>query len=348
MSAIQDLLRQNIRSLKPYSSARDEFIGKAGVFLDANENPFDNGVNRYPDPTQTAVRQALGNIKGIAPEKIFPGNGSDEVLDIVYRAFCEPQQDNIVTHSPTYGMYAVLANIHNVELRTGVMTKDFRLDISTLAEKTDSQTKLLILCSPNNPSGNNLDSSVIEQLLESFPGIVLIDEAYADFSTQPSWLERLEEFPRLIIMQTLSKAWGAAGIRLGMAFASAEIISALNTIKPPYNVNDVTARKALSLLSDTALFQKHVAIILREKKRVALGLEKLSFVEQVFPSDANFLLVRFSDARQIYKYLAENGVVVRDRTKEKLCEQCLRITIGTPKENDRLLTLLTRFNIEPV
>lgn len=343
MSKLQGLIRENIRNLRPYSSARDEFIGKADIFMDANENPFDNGINRYPDPTQTSLRETLAKNKMISPENIFLGNGSDEVLDIIYRVFCEPREDNIVTHSPTYGMYSVLAKIHDVELRSGALSSEFQLDPLALEDRINARTKILIFCSPNNPSGNNLDPILIEKFLISFSGIVLIDEAYMDYSFQPTWLERLAEFPRLIVMQTFSKAWGAAGIRLGMAFAAPEIINRMNTIKPPYNVNDLTVQKALTLIRDTASFQKNLEIVLSEKTRLGSNLRKLEIVKKVFPSDANFLLVRFSNAAQIYTYLAASGVIVRNKSEDSLCEQCLRITIGRPEENAHLLALLKKY-----
>jgi len=346
LNKIQKLLRKNIRDLKPYSSARNGFSGKADIFLDANENPFNTGLNRYPDPTQKMLKNVIAVEKGILSENILLGNGSDEVLDIIYRVFCDPRKDNIVTHSPSYGMYSVSAKIHDVDFRTGIMTNEFHLDSLTLEEKIDVNTKMLIFCSPNNPSGNNLNPDLIEYFLKTFSGIVLIDEAYNDYSIEPSWILRIKEFPQLIVMQTLSKAWGAAGIRLGMAFASAEVTKILHSIKPPYNINILTAKKAISIIEDKISFENKIDIVLREKEQMTSDLNKLEIVKRVFPSDANFLLVRFNGALQIYNYLVTNGVIIRDRTKEPLCHDCLRITIGRPKENARLLTLLKQYNIK--
>lgn len=340
--------RPNIAALKPYSSARDEFSGIAAIQLDANENslgsPLPDNFNRYPNPPDI-LRQLIASRKKISPASVFLGNGSDEAIDLLLRAYCTPGRDNVLILPPTYGMYAVQAAINDVEIRKAPLTPDFQIDPEAVCSAVDVFTKVIFICSPNNPSGNSLDPTAIESLLKWFPGIVVIDEAYADFSTQPSWTGRLSEFPNLVILQTLSKAWGLAGLRLGMAFAAPEIISVLNKIKYPYNLNTATIKLAENALRHGATeFAQNLAILIRERDRLKAALPGLPSVKKVFPSNANFLLVQVSDADAIYRYLADNGVIVRNRSREMHCENCLRMTIGKPEENDRLLELLTGFS----
>lgn len=334
---IKKLLRPNIASMTPYSSARDEFEDVADVYIDANENPFENGVNRYPDPYQKEVKNRLSEIKGVAPENILLGNGSDEVLDLIFRAFCEPKQDNIISHNPSYGMYPVLCEINDIELRKVNLDKGFRLDGGKMLATSDNQSKLFFICSPNNPSGNLLAKEEIKKILDAQKGIVIIDEAYIDFAASDSWLTELGSYPNLIVCQTLSKAWGMAGLRVGMCFASSEIISVLNAIKPPYNVNVLSQQAALETLNQEATFKKNLAVILEEKVKVENALNAFDSVLELFPSDSNFVLARVDDANAMYDFLLERKVIVRNRSKEYLCENCLRFTIGTPEENERLL-----------
>ncbi|MCF7560739.1 histidinol-phosphate transaminase [Sabulilitoribacter multivorans] len=339
---IQELIRPTIKRLKPYSSARDEFQGTSNdmVFLDANENPFENGVNRYPDPQQRKLKTVLSEIKGLPTQNILLGNGSDEVLDLIYRAFCEPNQDNIITLPPTYGMYSVLANINAIEIKEVNLTDDFQLQVDKILEAANKNSKILFLCSPNNPSGNSFKNEDIEQLLKLFKGIVVIDEAYIDFSDNPSWLVRLSDFPNLIVTQTLSKAYGMAGIRLGICYASEYIISVLNRIKPPYNVNELTQQKAIELLSKKDIANQQIENILKERKKLNSKLELVPFVLKTFPSDANFILAKVDDATKRYNQLIEKGIVVRNRTTQKGCENCLRFTVGTSDENIKLIDTL--------
>lgn len=337
---INKLLRKNIAALKPYSSARDEYTGEAMVFLDANENPFNKPYNRYPDPLQKAVKEKVSGIKNILSEKIFLGNGSDEPIDLLIRAFCEPGVDNIVTINPTYGMYQVAADISGVELRKVSLTANYELDTSALLKATDNNTKLIFLCSPNNPTGNSLDKDALTQVINRFNGLVIIDEAYIDFAPGKSLLPVIDQYPNLVILQTFSKAWGMAGIRLGMAFASIEIISVLNKIKYPYNLNILTQKKALELLDQKEKVNAWVEELLEERAKLESELKEFPFVVQIYPSDANFLLVKMNDARGIYEYLVEEGIIVRDRSKVHLCESSLRITIGSEKENKILLKAL--------
>ncbi len=342
MKAIQDLVRDNIKVLKPYSSARDEFKEFTAdmVFLDANENPFDNGVNRYPDPQQTTVKKELAALKNVAVEQILLGNGSDEVLDLIYRAFCEPKQDNIITLPPTYGMYKVLANINNIEEKEVLLNESFEPKVSAILNAADENSKILFLCSPNNPSGNSFSNEVVEELLNKFNGLVVIDEAYIDFSAQQSWLTRLNEFPNLVITQTLSKAYGMAGIRLGICYASTEIISILNKLKPPYNVNELTQQKALKRLLTKNKVQNEINDILEQRSKLIEKLTEVSFVEKIYPTDANFVLVKVDDAVKRYDQLIERGIVIRNRTSQPLCENTLRFTIGTKNENKLLMKAL--------
>jgi len=345
---IQDLIRPTIKALKPYSSARDEFQGNSDdmVFLDANENPFENGVNRYPDPQQRTLKSLLSKIKGVPQQNILLGNGSDEVLDLIYRAFCEPNQDNIITLPPTYGMYSVLANINAIEIKSVQLDADFQPKVDEILNTSNANSKLLFLCSPNNPTGNSFEAKSIEKLIKAFKGIVVIDEAYIDFSNEESWASRLNEFSNLIITQTLSKAYGMAGIRLGICYASEEIISVLNRIKPPYNVNELTQLKAISQLEQQELTQNQVTGILKERDLLITKLESVDYISKIYPSDANFLLAKVDNATKRYNQLIDKGIVIRNRTSQPGCENCLRFTIGTPKENEKLikeLLLISRF-----
>lgn len=339
---IQDLIRPTIKALKPYSSARDEFQGATNdmVFLDANENPFNNGVNRYPDPQQGELKSVLSKIKGVSTKHILLGNGSDEVLDLVFRAFCEPNQDNIITLPPTYGMYSVLANINAIEIKAIQLSNDFQPQVDKIINAANSKSKLLFLCSPNNPTGNSFNSKAIETLLNKFKGIVVIDEAYIDFSTEKSWIQRLDEFPNLIVTQTLSKAYGMAGIRLGICYASAEIISILNRIKPPYNVNQLTQLKAIEQLNINNLAIQQIDVILKERDVLISELKAISFVSKIYPSNANFVLAKVDDATKRYNQLIEKGVVIRNRTTQPGCEDCLRFTVGTAQENAILINAM--------
>lgn len=337
---INKLLRKNIQTLKPYSSARDEYTGEAMVFLDANENPFNHPYNRYPDPLQKELKGKISALKNIPSEQIFLGNGSDEPIDLLIRAFCEPGTDNVVTINPTYGMYQVAADICGVELRKVSLTAEYELDSKAVLETIDQNTKLIFLCSPNNPTGNSLEKPAMVELLQKFAGLVIIDEAYIDFAPGKSFLPEIVKYPNLIILQTFSKAWGMAGIRLGMAFASIEIISILNKIKYPYNLNILTQKKALELLDQKEKIDNWVKLLIAEREKMAEFLKEFPFVQKIYPSDANFLLVKMFDAKGIYGYLVDEGIIVRDRSKVHLCEESLRITIGSPKENETLLNTL--------
>lgn len=341
---IENLVRENIKSLKPYSSARDEYKDASNrdmIFLDANENPFENGVNRYPDPQQTSVKEELSKIKNVSTSNILLGNGSDEVLDLIFRVFCEPNQDNIITLPPTYGMYGVLANLNAIENRKVVLNNDFEPDLEAILSEVDENSKLLFLCSPNNPTGNSFLKENVEFLLNKFNGIVVLDEAYIDFSTQESWLQRLKEFPNLIVTQTLSKAYGLAGIRLGVCYASKEIIKLLNNIKPPYNVNNLTQQRALTRLQNYGEVSNEISQLISERKRLKKELECcVDYIEKVYESDANFLLIKVDDANKRYNQLIEYGVVIRNRTTQPLCENCLRISVGVCEENQKLIRAL--------
>lgn len=339
---LDSLTRENVKGLSPYSSARDEYVsdGSTMVFLDANENPFENGVNRYPDPQQRGLKAILAEQKGIKEENILLGNGSDEVLDLLFRAFCEPKQDNIITLPPTYGMYKVLSGINLVENREVLLTDDFQPNVEGILNTIDSNTKLLFICSPNNPTGNSFSTLIIKELLTSFNGLVIIDEAYIDFSSEESWTSKLADYPNLIVTQTLSKAYGMAGIRLGLCLASAEIISVLNKIKPPYNVNQLTQDKAIERVLDIKGVKEEVAKILTERSNLIEALKAVSFVETIYPTDANFILAKVDDATLRYNQLLEKGVVVRNRTTQPLCENTLRFTVGTQKENESLINAL--------
>lgn len=340
----ETLLRKNIQSLEPYSSARDEFKGEASVYLDANESPYNAPYNRYPDPLQLKLKTEISKIKHVSVENIFLGNGSDEAIDLVYRAFCEPREDNVVAIEPTYGMYKVCANINDVEYRKVLLNADFQADAKLILKATDNNTKVIWICSPNNPTGNLIDKVTILEILNSFHGIVVLDEAYIDFATKESYSIQLDKFPNLIILQTFSKAWGSAAIRLGMAFASKEIISVFNKIKYPYNVNVLTQEKALETLKNEKEVEKWVETTLAERKKMIDELEKLKNVQHIYPTDANFVLVKVDDANATYKYLVEKGIIVRNRNSVSLCLGCLRITIGTKGENETLLRELQNFS----
>ncbi|MBD8389902.1 histidinol-phosphate transaminase [Dysgonomonas sp. BGC7] len=337
---LEQLVRKNVWEMKPYSSARDEFKGEASVYLDANENPLNDKYNRYPDPLQWKLKEKIAQVKGVNPEKIFLGNGSDEPIDLVIRIFCEPRIDNIVAIDPTYGMYQVCANVNDVEYRKVLLNENFNFKADELLKNTDEKTKIIFLCSPNNPTGNLLDTKEIEKTLESFDGIVVVDEAYIDFASEATWLTRLHKYPNLIILQTFSKAWGLAAVRLGMAFASPEIIKLFNKVKYPYNVNILTQNFVNDELDKLALRKEWIQILLNGRDYLKEELSKLPFVEKIYPTDANFLLVKVDDANSLYKQLAGKGVIVRNRNTVSLCVGCLRITVGTDEENKKLIETL--------
>ncbi len=343
----EDLVRANIKKLVPYSSARDEFHGEAKIFIDANENslgsPLTRWYNRYPDPHQHTIKDKVSKIKGVPADRIFIGNGSDEVIDILFRAFCEPGIDNSIICPPTYGMYEVSANINNVEIKKVRLTTDFQLDLASLEEAIDERTKIIWLCSPNNPTGNSLYREDIEMILNNFPGIVVIDEAYINFSRQRSFVQELDDYPNLVVMQTLSKAWGLAALRIGMAFAGNYIVSVMNKIKPPYNIGQASQELAAKALDEVEQVNEMIRLIVDERKLLAEKLLEIPVVIHVFPSDANFLLVKVTAPAEIYHYLTANGIVVRDRSKVELCEGCLRITVGSPQENEILLKVLSAY-----
>lgn len=340
------LVRQNVAKLKPYSSARDEFQGNSSdmIFLDANENPFETSVNRYPDPQQKNVKQLLSIQKKVQEKQILLGNGSDEILDLLFRAFCEPAVDNCITLPPTYGMYQVLADINNVENREVQLTNEFEPDVDKILKAQDEHSKLLFLCSPNNPTGNLFSEEKIKQLLNKFNGLVVIDEAYIDFAMSGSWIDQLTQYPNLVVTQTLSKAYGMAGIRMGICFASEEIIAVLNKIKPPYNVNELTQQQAVARLQKLEGVADEVSKILSERSRLIVSLESLGFVKKIYPSNANFLLIRVDDAKRRYQQLIENHIVVRNRSNQPLCQNTLRITVGTSEENNQLIKILNNLN----
>lgn len=348
MFNLEQLVRPNIRTLKPYSSARDEFKGDANVFLDANENslgsPLVKWYNRYPDPLQLKVKEKIAFIKKVSVDQIFLGNGSDEAIDLLFRCFCEPGIDEVVIFPPTYGMYEVSANINNVKLNKVPLTSSFQLDLESLEQAIKPNTKIIWVCSPNNPTGNSIDREAIELILNNFDGIVVIDEAYINFSRQQSWLSDLQDYPNLVVLQTLSKAWGLAGIRLGMAFASKEIIAYFNKVKPPYNISEPVQELAVKALDEIGQVNDMIITLVNERQQLAAAFLQFEEVLEVYPSDANFLLVRFKDASAVYAYLVTQGIVVRDRSNVLLCEGCLRITIGTPLENKNLLESLRNFN----
>ena len=340
---INNLVRENVKIMKPYSSARDEFAGfdiADMIFLDANENPFENGVNRYPDPQQMSVKAVLAKQKNVKTNQILLGNGSDEVLDLLFRAFCEPKTDNVITLPPTYGMYGVLANINAVENREILLSKDFQPEIEKIIAAIDENTKMIFLCSPNNPTGNSFSDEGVAYLLQNFKGLVVIDEAYIDFSKKESWNNELDEYPNLVITQTLSKAYGLAGIRLGICYASAEIISVLNKIKPPYNVNELTQKRALERLDKPEKIKSEIESIITQRSVLLKVLLDVDFVEKIYPTEANFILVKVDDANKRYGELIAKGIVIRNRTTQPLCENTLRLTVGTEQENMKLIEVL--------
>ena len=340
---INNLVRENVKTMKPYSSARDEFKDfdvAQMIFLDANENPFETGVNRYPDPQQVSVKEVLAKKKNISPSQILLGNGSDEVLDLLFRAFCEPNRDNIISLPPTYGMYGVLANINSVENREVLLSSDFEPQVSAILKAINENTKILFLCSPNNPTGNTFSDESVVSLLQNFNGLVVIDEAYIDFSKKQSWVNELDEYPNLVITQTLSKAYGLAGIRLGICYASSPVIAILNKIKPPYNVNELTQKRALIRLADKEKIQLEIDSIIAQREDLLKVLNEVDFVSKIYPTEANFVLIKVDDANKRYTELIAKGIVIRNRTTQPLCDNCLRLTIGTAEENDKLIGAL--------
>lgn len=343
MKELHDIVRPNIWKLTPYSSARNEYSGhEAHVFLDANENPYNSPLNRYPDPLQTELKKEISKIKLIPEDCIFLGNGSDEAIDLVYRIFCRPQVDNVVAIEPTYGMYKVCAEINDVNYKPVLLDEHYQMNANKLLSACDKHTKIIWICSPNNPTGNNLQIEEIEKVLHSFNGIVVIDEAYSDFSTQPVFRKRINEFPNIIVLNTMSKAWGSAAIRLGMAFARREIIELFNKTKYPYNVNLLTQQQAIDLLRNRERVEKWVNMLLTERNRLMEAFSQLPTCVKVYPTDANFFLAKMIDAPKIYNYLVKNGIIVRNRTNIMLCNDCLRITIGTKSENSELLGALRK------
>ena len=344
MFDIEAIVRNNIKALKPYSSARDEFHGSAKVFLDANENsfgsPLPENYNRYPDPHQLELKAKISAIKGLPIQNIFLGNGSDEAIDILYRIFCEPKRDNVIICPPTYGMYEVSANINDVKIKRIPLLPSFELDVEGILESMDKNSRLLFICSPNNPTGNSFHPDDIELLIQKFTGVVAIDEAYINYSKQSSFIRLLTEHPNLVILQTFSKAWGLAALRLGMAFASQTIIDYMNKVKPPYNINQSTQELAMRSLNNIQWVNEHIKDTVKERARLITALQPLSFVEKIYPTDSNFLLVKMKESEKMYDYLISNSIVVRNRNRVTLCEGCLRITVGTPEENRLLLTAL--------
>jgi histidinol-phosphate aminotransferase len=343
---LETLVRANIRKMAAYSSARHEFTGEASVFLDANENsfgsPLPDNFNRYPDPLQLEVKEKLSRIKGVPPQHIFLGNGSDEAIDLLYRIFCEPGRDNAIIFPPTYGMYEVCAEMNDVKLKKVLLTPDYQPDLDALENTLDPFTKLIFICSPNNPTGNSIRRGDVEFILNNFNGIVVIDEAYINYSRQKTFIAELTDFPNLVVMQTMSKAWGLAGLRLGMAFASQPIIDLMNKVKYPYNINTATQQLALEALNNIDWVNEHINLTVNEREKLRVALSCLDDVEAIFPSDANFLLVKIKDARNKYDYLCSAGIIVRDRSKVVLCDDCLRITIGTQAENNQLIETLKK------
>ena len=339
---LNKLIRPAVKAMKSYSSARDEFESqdKDLVFLDANENPFPNGFNRYPDPQQMQLKNKLAALKGLRPSQILCGNGSDEVLDLIFRAFCEPNEDGIITLTPTYGMYAVLANLNGIQQQCVSLTADFQIDVPAVLNVIQPNSKLLFISSPNNPSGNVMSRTAIKEILKAFKGLVVIDEAYIDFTDTESWLEDLSEHPNLVVTQTLSKAYGLAGIRLGICYASEEIIAVLNKIKPPYNINSLTQKAAISAISQRENTKKQLKTILDQRTELIKEFKKIAWIEKLYPTDANFILIRVDNANLRYEQLKNKGIIVRNRTREDGCTNCLRITVGTAEENKRLINTL--------
>ncbi len=344
---IEDLLRDNIKKIVPYSTARDEYKGaKVDIFLDANENPFDTSLNRYPDPHQIKLKEKISEIQGIPKENIFLGNGSDEVIDLIIRAFCRPGIDKIMIHPPTYGMYQVAAQTNDNDVIKVNLTNNFRLNVDEILSHANENLKVFFVCSPNNPTGNTFDVKDIERILSGLNSIVVIDEAYINFSDKASWTKRLNEFPNLIVMQTLSKAWGLAGIRLGMGFASERIVEVLSRIKLPYNLNVLTQQTALNALNNIEIYEQNLAILKSERNKLVSEFSEIPAIQKVFPSDGNYLLCKFKDANKTYNYLMNKGIIVRNRSNQLHCENCLRITTGTPEENIVLVKYLREMNLE--
>jgi len=347
MFSINNIIRENIKNLTPYSSARDEFKGEASVYLDANENaygsPLEQQYNRYPDPLQYKVKKRLSDIKGVPPRNIFLGNGSDEAIDILFRSFCNPGVDNVILVPPTYGMYQVSANINDIQVKNVLLTENYQLNMEGIAEAIDQCTKIIFICSPNNPTGNSINRDDIETLLANFNGLIVVDEAYINFSRQKTFIQELTEYANLVVLQTLSKAWGLAGLRVGMAFASEEIIEVMNKVKPPYNINEASQELALKALQNVAQVNDWIKETLAQRDKLVLNLKNFDFVLDIYPSDANFILVKTTDPKAIYNFLVERGIIVRDRSKIDLCEGSLRITVGTPTENDILLNTLQEY-----
>lgn len=337
MFNLDSIIRTNIKNLQPYSSARDEFSGSASVFLDANENPFNAPFNRYPDPYQSVLKEKISSLKNIPTKNIFLGNGSDEPIDLLFRVFCEPGIDNVISISPSYGMYAVCADVNNIKLKKVLLTNHFQLDADAVLDAVDANTKLIFLCSPNNPSGNLLDKSAMLKIVSNFNGLVVVDEAYIDFAPEATLLNELYRYPNLVVLQTFSKAWGMAGLRLGMAFVSSEILMLLNKVKYPYNINILTQQKALELLDNKQEYDAWMDEILSERVRLIDAFNKMDKVDYVYPTDANFILIKMAGASKIYQKLVDKGIIVRDRSKVVLCNDCLRITVGAKEENASLL-----------
>ena len=347
--SLENILRNNVKKLIPYSSARSEFEGDARIFLDANENSLgsilNNNFHRYPDPLQKKLKERIAEIKNVSTENIFIGNGSDEAIDLLIRAFCNPGVDNILIFPPTYGMYEVAAEINDVAINKVLLTENFQIDIDKANPAIGVNTKIIFVCSPSNPTGNLLAAKSIEWLLQNFNGIVAIDEAYIDFASQDSWLKRLSEFPNLVVLQTLSKAWGLAGLRIGFAYASKEIIHVLNKIKPPYNISEATQQLALLALQNEKEAKEKTAVLIQQKERLLQEFQQFSFIHKIYLSDANFILIKVIDANALYKHLLSKNIVVRNRSSQPLCENCLRITVGTPLENDVLLIALNEYGL---
>lgn len=343
---VLELVRPNIRRMTPYSCARDEFRGReARVFIDANENPYNSPLNRYPDPLQEELKNDISRVKGVAAERIFLGNGSDEAIDLMYRVFCEPKHDNVVAIAPTYGMYEVCANINDVEYRPVLLDGGFRLNAERLLAATDENTKLIWICSPNNPTGNCMERQQVKRVINEFKGIVIVDEAYSDFNQERPFRFDLDEFPNLVVLNTFSKAWGCAAMRLGMAFASTEIIAMLNKVKYPYNVNLLTQQQAREMLRNIPKVNQWLSVIVNERERLLPAVAELPLCKRIYPTDANFFLVEVPDADHLYQYLMERGIIVRNRTHVAMCNNCLRITIGSPQENCELLSALRQYKI---
>ncbi len=347
---LDGLVRKNIKNLKPYSSARSEYNGSASIFLDANENsfgsPLPQNFNRYPDPLQWQLKEELSKIKGIPLQNIFIGNGSDEVIDLAYRIFCEPGKDNVIVCPPTYGMYRVSGNINDVEIKEAMLTHDFQLNVDAILKKINNNSRLLFICSPNNPTGNNMSRVDVETLINNFPGLVIIDEAYINYSRQKSFLQELTEYKNLIIMQTLSKAWGLAALRLGLCFASEKIIELFNKVKPPYNINKASQQLGIEALSGIDVVNKNIKITVEQRDVLKNKLRLFNFIQKIYPSDSNFILIKTDNADKLYQYLSAKEIIVRNRSKEPLCKNCLRITVGTPAENETLIEAFKNYKDE--